>query len=214
MVEAVIWDLDGVLVDSLGLRIAGVRYAAAQAGATEPPESDLRRWLCHGPRLALSNIPGAHTSLRDFERYCRRVAGEHISGFEHINETLENLRGQGFKQGLVTSRTTSDTDRWLGLCGLSPAIFDVMITYSDRLPSKPNPGGLLAAADRLGIPPGRCIYIGDTIDDGVACDRAGMQFILAGWGAPDIPEVLSEVSPADVLESPLDVPTWVGGGAK
>ena len=212
MVEAVIWDLDGVLVDSLGLRIAGLRHASAQAGTSPPDRSDLRRWLCHGPRFALSNIPGANTSLRDFEGYCRRVAREHISGFEYIDETLETLRGQGFKQGLVTSRTTSDTDRWLDLCGLSLTTFDVRITYSDRLPSKPNPGGLLAAAERLGVDPDRCVYIGDTIDDGVACDRAGMPFLLAGWGAPDIAEILSAVSPAGILENPPDVLAWVGRG--
>ena len=212
MVEAVIWDLDGVLVDSLGLRIAGLRHAAAQAGASPSNKSDLRRWLCHGPRLALSNIPGANTSLRDFERYCRRVAGEYIARFEHIDETLGTLQHQGLRQGLVTSRTTSDTDRWLGLCGLSSAIFDVRITYSDRLPSKPNPRGLLVAAERLGVSPDRCVYVGDTIDDGVACYRADMPFLLAGWGAPDVDEILSEVSPAGVLESPPDLLTWVSGG--
>ena len=214
MVEAVIWDLDGVLVNSLGLRIAGLRYAAAQAGASPPDESDLRRWLCHGPSPALKNIPGANTSLRDFERYCRRVAREYIVAFEDIDETLGALQHQGFRQGLVTSRTASDTDRWLALCGLSPAVFDVRITYSNRLPSKPNPGGLLAAAERLGVHPSRCVYLGDTIDDGVACDRAGIPFLLAGWGAPDVAEIVSEVSPASVLESPLDILPWVHRGVQ
>ena len=211
MIEAVIWDLDGVLVDSLPLRIEGLRHAATRAGAALPDEADLRRWLCHGPRLALSNIPGASTSLRDFERYCRRVAGDHIGKFEGLNDTLESLEAEGLRQALVTSRTATDTDRWLALCNLPSRFFDHRITYSDRLPSKPNPGGLIAAADRLGISPGRCAYIGDTIDDGVACDRAGMPFLLAGWGTPDVAEVLSQTTPHAVLERPHEVLTWIQG---
>ena len=211
MIEAVIWDLDGVLVDSLPLRIEGLRHAAAQAETPLPREADLRRWLCHGPRIALSNIPGASTSLRDFERFCRRVAVEHIGTFEGLSDTLELLQSEGLKQALVTSRTAADTDRWLALCNLSSGFFDHRITYSDRLPSKPNPGGLLAAADRLGISASMCAYIGDTIDDGVACERAGMPFLLAGWGTPDVAEVLSETTPTAVLDRPHEVLTCIQG---
>ena len=184
MIEAVIWDLDGVLVDSIELRLAGLRHAAEVAGVSPPGEPDLRRWLSHGPREALGNIPGANTSLRNFEGYCRRVAKHHVQGFLGIDEALSNLRQEGFRQGLVTSRTAADTDLWLAMCDLSSAYFNVMITHSDRLPSKPYPGGLLAAADRLGSNPSKCIYIGDTIVDGIASKRAGMRFLLAGWGHP------------------------------
>lgn len=209
MIQAVIWALDGVLVDSLPLRIKGLRHAAAQAGAELPDEADVRRWLCHGPRLALSNIPGANTSLRDFERYCRRIAREHIGNFEGLNSTLESLETEGLRQALVTSRIATDTDRWFALCNVPSALFDHRITYSDRLPSKPNPRGLLAAAGRPGISPSKCAYVGDTIEDGVACDRAGMPFLLAGWGTPDIAEVLLETTPTAVLERPHDMLTWI-----
>ena len=157
-------------------------------------------------------MPGVSSSLRVFEGYCRRVAGQHIRRFPGIDEVLPSLRREGVKQGLVTSRTAADTKRWLAMCGLSSARFDVMITHSDRLPSKPHPGGLLAAADKLGPAPDKCVYIGDTIEDGVASDRAGMKFLLAGWGAPDISAVLSEIDQAVVLEKPADVLSWLLGG--
>ena len=211
MVEVVIWDLDGVLVDSIELRLAGLRHASEAAGVTPPSEHDLRRWLSHGPREALRNIPGANRSLRAFESYCRRVVGHHIRRFAGIDEVLSRLRREGFKQGLVTSRTAADTKRWLSMCELSSTRFDVMITYSDRLPSKPHPGGLLTAAGRLGSGPDKCVYIGDTIEDGVASDRAGMRFLLAGWGAPDTGAVLSEIGQAVVLGNPADVLPWVHG---
>ena len=210
MISAVIWDVDGVLVDSLGLRLAGLRHAAESSGASVPSEADLRRWLCHNPRVALQNMRGVSTSPQAFEDYCRRIARENLVGFTGIDQMLQELRRSGVKQGLVTSRNAGDTRRWLSLCDV-PDVFDVKITYSRRLRSKPHPDGLLAAADRLGVAPEESVYLGDTIEDGMACERARMPFLLAGWGTPDSDEVLSSTNPVFVAESPADALSFILG---
>ena len=210
MVLAVIWDVDGVLVDSLGLRLAGLRHAAESSGVGVPSEAELRRWLCHNPRVALQNMRGVNTSPRAFEDYCRRVARDYIAGFTGISQTLQEIRRSGMRQGLVTSRNARDTRRWLSLCDV-PDVFDTQITYSRSLRSKPHPDGLLAAAAALGISPQESVYIGDTVEDGTACERAGMPFLLAGWGTPDVAEVLSSTNPLFVAESPGDVLSFVLG---
>lgn len=205
---AIIWDLDGVLVDSLGLRIAGLADAASKAGVRLPNDADLRRWLCLGPRNALGQIPGVPTSLRLFEAFCRSAASQYLKTFPGIDETIDSLRQVGVKQALVTSRTRADTNRWLDLCHL-PNVFDVQITHSDGHRSKPNPDGLLAAASKLEMAVKDCAYVGDTIEDGMACERADMTFLLAGWGTPDAEEVLSNVSANAVMNNPNDVLNWV-----
>lgn len=205
---AIIWDLDGVLVDSLGLRIAGLADAASRAGVPLPNEPDLRRWLCLGPRNALRQIPGAPTSLRPFEAFCRSTAPQYLESFPGIDDTIESLQRVGVKQALVTSRTRADTNRWLNLCHL-PNVFDVQITHSDGHRSKPNPDGLLAAASKLEMAVKDCAYVGDTIEDGMACERADMTFLLAGWGTPDAEEVLSNVSANAVMNNPNDILNWV-----
>ena len=211
MCKAIIWDLDGVIVDSLGLRLAALTNAASGEGVETPDERDLRRWLCHGPKFALRNIACANTSLRDFERFCRRVATQYLTEFAGISETIEALDQAGVRQGLVTSRTATDTERWLDLCHI-PRLFQARITYSDRLRPKPDPASLLVIADRLQATVRESAYIGDTIEDGIACQRAGMAFLLAGWGTPDANEVLKAVSAAGVMNSPADVLSWVRGG--
>lgn len=210
MYKAIIWDLDGVIADSLGLRLAALRNAASEVGVEAPDERDLRRWLCHGPKFALNNIKGANTSLRDFERFCRRVAPQCLAEFPDISQTLEALNEVGVGQGLVTSRTATDTERWLDLCR-APRLFQARITYSDGLRSKPDPASLLAVAERLEVSVSESAYVGDTIDDGIACERTGMAFLLAGWGTPDAEEVLSAVSPDGVMASPAEVLSLVSG---
>ncbi len=210
MGKAIIWDLDGVIVDSLGLRLAALMNAASGAGVKAPDERDLRQWLCHGPRIALRNIQGANTSLRDFERFCRRVAPQYLKEFAGISETLEYLDQVGVRQGLVTSRTATDTERWLDLCNV-PRLFQARITYSDGFRPKPDPASLLVVAERLEVAAQESAYVGDTIDDGIACERAGMAFLLAGWGTPDPDEVLAAVSSDGVMQSPADVLSWVRG---
>ena len=53
-----------------------------------------------------------------------------------------------------------------------------------------------------------CAYVGDTIEDGIACDRADMTFLLAGWGTPDAEEVLANVTPRAVMNSPTEILKW------
>ena len=207
-VVAIIWDLDGVLVDSLALRVAGLANAASQAGIPLPNETNLRRWLCIGPKNALRQMPGVPTSLRPFEAFCRRAATQYVKPFKEINDTTKNLKSMGAKQALVTSRTSTDTNRWLSLCNV-PNVFDIQITRSDGYRSKPQPDGLLASAEKLGVNVNDCVYIGDTIEDGKACDLAHMRFLLAGWGTPDVAEVLANTKPKAVINSPADVLTWV-----
>ena len=204
---AIIWDLDGVLVDSLGLRIAGLANVASAAGIPLPNETDLRRWLCLGPRNALRQMPGVPTSLQPFEAFCRRTAPQFLKTFPGIAETTKALQRMGVKQALVTSRTSTDTIRWSNLCQV-PNVFDVQITSSDRYRSKPHPDGLLAAAEKLEMGVEDCAYVGDTIEDGIACDRADMTFLLAGWGTPDAEEVLANVTPRAVMNSPTEILNW------
>jgi len=161
-----------------------------------------------GPRNALRQMPGVPTSLQPFEAFCRRAAKQYLKPFPGIDETTRHLHQIGVKQAVVTSRTSTDTDRWLNLCRI-PKVFEVHITGSDKYRSKPHPDGLLAAAEKLGVGPNGCAYVGDTIEDGKACERADIAFLLAGWGTPCAEEVLAKITSKAVINSPTEILTWV-----
>ena len=104
--------------------------------------------------------------------------------FEGLRETLTEFRESGVRLGIFSDFPAHDKLEALELAEL----FDVVLSAHEKSVQrfKPDPKGLRIALKELGVQPGEAIYAGDRPSiDGVAAERAGMKFVVAGDGHRD-----------------------------
>lgn len=185
---AVLFDLDGTLVDSAPDLAGTANDMRQQRGLAPLPYADLRPHAGSGARgmlgAAFAAVPGQsnYLALRDefHDRYERRMLTL-TALFEPVAALLLALQRATVPWGIVTNkslrfaRPLSDALQPLGLAGA--------LVGGDSTPhTKPHPAPLLEAARRLGQDPARCVYVGDDPRDMLAARAAGMAAWAAAWG--------------------------------
>jgi phosphoglycolate phosphatase len=183
---AVIFDLDGTLVDT-ALDLVGVlNRLLRDGGRPRMPYAIARNEASNGAagllRLGLGpNVPASEVERlrpRFLEIYARHIDDESrlFIGLDNLDEL-----GSRFKLGVVTNKPDAFTKPLLAALDLAPRFASVV--SGDRLPQrKPDPAPLKLAASELGLPPSRCVYVGDAPRDIEAGRAAGMATIAAAYG--------------------------------
>ncbi len=187
-VKAVLFDLDGTLIDSAP-DLAGAGNDMREARGLAPlPYERFRPMVGAGARgmvrVALSIEPGAEEfdELRDefLRRYEARMTRlTHV--FEACVPLLAALQARALPWGIVTNKAKRFTDplvRSLGLDGRAGAVVS-----GDTTPhAKPHPAPLLEAARQMGVAAADCVYVGDDLRDVQAGRAAGMRTVAVAWG--------------------------------
>ena len=205
--EAVLFDLDGTLVDTnidfplmkestlLLAESYGLSRKELAGRAILEIVEEVRDRLAEDGRLGEARVfsTEAEELLEEIE-VCHAQRTEPVEG---AAELLEALRDARIKTGIVTRNCRKATDLSLELTGLS---CDVVLTREDVERPKPDPSHLLAALDRLGAGPSRSLMIGDHTLDVVAGRTAGMWTV--GFLRPNRPpSFFDAVSPDAVITS-------------
>jgi len=187
-VRAVLFDLDGTLIDSapdLGAAADQMRLAR---GLPSLPLDRYRPMAGAGARGMLGVAFGIgpddadFPALREefFSNY-ERCMTEHTYVFEGVPELIAQLLGRGLAWGVVTNkamRFAGPLTRGMDLFTTAGAV----VGGDSTSHAKPHPEPLLEAARRLGLPPSRCVYVGDDERDVVAGRAAGMGTVAARYG--------------------------------
>jgi len=179
MIEAVLWDLDGVLVDT-----ARFHYQAWCQLLSELSrglsEEEFRRTFGLRNDLILRDMLG-EVSAEEVKRLSERKEAlfrQHAAGrvtpLPGAVELVRHGRDGGRRTALVTSTPRANIDFVLEQVGLTGA-FDTIVAAEDVLRGKPDPEGFLLAAHRLGVAPERCLVIEDAPGGIEAARRAGMR---------------------------------------
>ena len=190
---AVIWDVDGVLIDSGEQH----RRAWEQLAREERlPFSDAAFWATFGMRNAdifprmfgVSGPPERIVALGDRkEAIYRALLAEDAAPLPGAKELLAALHAAGYRQALGSSAPPANLEAIISLLGLA-SFLDAIVSGEQVAHGKPAPDIFLAAAERLGIPPAHCLVIEDA-PAGVAAAHAGGMRCLAvrRAGQPDAP---------------------------
>jgi beta-phosphoglucomutase len=184
--RAVLWDLDGTLVDSEPYHWLAWRETMAaehfeltwdEFASTFGQRNDkvLRRML--GPDLARGEIERIGNAKEEHYRRLVRTSGfDYLPG---VRRWLAHLRANGWHQGLTTSAPRANVDAVLAVLDAG-MFFDTVVTAEDVRQGKPDPQVFLLAAARLAVPSRRCVVVEDSPAGIEGARRAGMQAIAVG----------------------------------
>ena len=213
--DAVLFDLDGTLVDSAPDLAGAGNEMRVQRGLAPLPLARFRPHVGSGARgmlgIALEVTPQHEefAALRDefLARYERRLTRE-SRVFDDILPLLDALEARALRWGIVTNKATLYTLPVVS--GLALAQRAAVVICGDTTPhAKPHPAPLLEAARRLQVVPSNCIYVGDDLRDIQAGRGAGMRTIAAAWGYLGQGEAIADWQADAVIERPAELLQWL-----
>lgn len=206
-----LFDLDGTLLDTLGLIRESMRFATAAVLGEPLPDDVLMRNV--GVPLAVQmrefSEEKADDLLRTYREHNDRVHDALVREYPGVEQALEWVVASGLKTGVVTSKLRSGAMRGLERFSLD-RFFDVVIGADDVDRHKPDPYPLLHAAQVMGLDPRACAYVGDSPHDMTAARGAGMVAISATWGVSSL-ERLEEAGAQYHAHSMQDVVSILSG---
>jgi pyrophosphatase PpaX len=202
-VKAVLFDLDGTLVDSSGAIIKAVEKALESKGLT-----------CNRAKVAriiglpLENIFGILAPnlpeeeiwqlVHEYRKYYMKHHLENTTIHPSAQMVLRKLKAKGLKLGIITSKYREPVMDVLSHFGISE-LFDVIVTGYEVIKHKPAPDIVLEAAKRLRVDPKQCVVVGDSPLDVQAGKQAGA-FTIAVLSTTYTRKQLESTKPTIVIE--------------
>ena len=204
-VTAVLFDLDGTLIDSVGAYLEVARIAAQPHGL-EVTERHVRHALATGSNFWRGVVPqdrnDTDATMKALSAHARRewprILREYGKAFEGIARTLDAIRRLGIRLGIV-SGARPEVLELLRKDGVLDR-FDAIVLGADVSRRKPDPEGIVKCLRELGVAPDAAIYVGDTPVDIQASRAAGVRAVAVLSGAGDS-ATLSAHSPDRLLSS-------------
>lgn len=181
-VDAVLFDIDGTLTDTITAIEETMRIALDEFGWGNLKPSDLpllmgRPWQEFAPIMHPQD-PEAFRSR--FMEISMEVQGVRLP-FPGMPELLAELETAGYRMAVVTTKSRMMTDYMLNKLALG-RYFSASVTADDVRHHKPEAEPVLRAVEALGATPGRSVMIGDTVFDVTAGRRAGTWTAAVTWG--------------------------------
>lgn len=205
---AILFDLDGTLIDTIELILSSARHAFEGWPRGIPTDED---WV-RGIGTPLVQQLRAYTETEDevvvlLERY-RRYQAEHHDRltrcYDDVPEILETLTARGHKFAIVTSKASPIAHQSLKFVGIDD-YFPVVVGYDETTRHKPDPEPVNVALSRLGASAEQAVFVGDSPHDIHAGKAAGVVTIAALWGPFDR-ETLADARPDHFIGCMADLP--------
>jgi pyrophosphatase PpaX len=205
--SAVLFDLDGTLVDTVPFILACVRHAFRGHGSG-PTDAQWMAGIGTPLHLQLAEFARGPADVAEllarYRQYWREHHDEMTRCFPGALETVSALSVAGHPMAVVTAKTEHGALHSLQHTGLLP--FMGAVIGADSCPrSKPHPEPVLLALERLGAPANRAVLLGDAVHDVAAARAAGVTALAAAWGAT-APAALLAAGAVRVLRDIRELP--------
>jgi phosphoglycolate phosphatase len=189
LIEAVLFDLDGTLLDTLD-DIADCANKVLEMNGWPLHDVEAYKYFVGGGAAVLVRriVPEDVTSpeeLRKFEKAYSELYGKHSTDktrpYAGIPELLAVLKERGIKSAVVSNKPDAPTQQTVEHF-FGKGAFDFVIGNRPGLPLKPDPAIVLLAAESIGAEPNRCLYVGDTGSDMMTARASGCAAVGVTWG--------------------------------
>lgn len=209
MTKAVIFDLDGTLLNTLGDLTAAVNHGLAAYGLPLRTEVEVRSFVGDGVRQLIDRAcpADATAEVRDgvLAAYLPYYAAHNrdlTAPYDGVMDLLAALRRVGIKTAVVSNKHDAGVQ---ALCArYFDGLLDLAVGGSDARPLKPAPDSLLYAMEQLGVTPEETWYVGDSVQDVRTAHAAGVPCAAVTWGFQDSDRLIAE-NPALLAESTAQV---------
>lgn len=187
---AVLFDLDGTLLDTLGDLAAAVNHVLALRGYPPVTRDDTRRFVGSGvARLMERALPGGNANphygrcLEEFRRYYSLHMDVLTKPYPGIADLLGRLINAGVKTAVVSNKYDAAVkmlaEKYFG------TLVGAAVGESDELPRKPAPDMVFCALERLGADKQSAVLVGDSDIDILTAANAGIACVAVTWGFRD-----------------------------
>jgi pyrophosphatase PpaX len=210
--EAILFDVDGTLVDSIDLIVQGLSDTFHEFAGRRPDEAEILGKIGRPLRSQLLDYSVMSPSQEQVEAMTS-FAINRFEDLKHLErhfpaavETLRYVHQQGIKTALVTSKSRVELEAFLTRFDSSGYV-DAIVTASDVAHPKPDPESAFRACELLGVAPRRAAMIGDSVFDIRCANGAGLTSIAVGYGAAN-PDTLLKELPDLYFETPEALLAW------
>lgn len=190
--RAVLFDLDGTLIDSAGGIAWAIDRTLVDLGHSGVGEAQVREWIGEGARVLLQRAlqqagldsadgPGfEHAFARLMEHYAESLPRQ-ARAYPGADDALRGLRAQGARVALCTNKPERFIAPLLDALSWSD-LFDGIVGGDTLAECKPSALPLRHLADAFGARPAECVMVGDSRTDADAAQAAGMPLVLVDYG--------------------------------
>lgn len=209
MINTIVFDLDGTLLNTLEDLKDSVNFALERQGYPLRNLNEIRSFVGNGIRLLMEravpeNIPAETFEIcfKDFCDYYKIHMEDKTAPYDGINDMLTNIKKAGFKTAIVTNKADfAAQDLCKRMFGEN---IDFVVGSSDDRPNKPAPDGVFYALEKLDSKIENTVFVGDADTDILTAKNANLPSIGVLWGFRDR-EVIEEAGAEYIVESVNDL---------
>ena len=209
MKKAVIFDLDGTLLDTLDDLAAAVNHALQSCGYPLRTRDEVRAFIGNGVIKLMQRAMPADVSQAEFDRCFASFRSYYLSHmtdltrvFPGILPLLQALRDRKIQTAVVSNKLHA------GVTGLCEDYFGNLLSCAfgvqEESERKPNPVNVFRALEHLGVPKEHAVYVGDSEVDVQTAQNAGLRCIGVTWGYRD-KETLLQSGVSALIDTPAQL---------
>jgi len=208
-IKAIIFDIDGVLIDSVKITVEIYQKTAKKLGLRIPPSKEVLD-LLGKPLEEMERILWPNTNHELYIKEYRKLLMSSL--FPPIDEAVDavkKLKKLDFKLGIITGKIMFFCKKHLEEVGFDIKWFDAISTVETTKRHKPHPDPLLHVMNKLNVKPEETLYVGDAISDYGCAKNAKVEYVAVLTGCLNREE-LKKLGVKNIINSVSDLPEFLG----